>query len=113
MFKGCILSGNARPTLLQTYNCFICVYLRSFAEESKSLFFANGNYRSLVEVQQQSLNKKNPAKRPGYKGGTGLGMPVPMARKRERAGLRRATAYSQKSTSFFNQLKVNRILYTD
>jgi hypothetical protein len=44
--------------------------------------------------------KKNPAKRPGYKGGTGLGMPVPMARKRERAGLRRATAYSQKSTSF-------------
>jgi hypothetical protein len=61
-----------------------------------------------VEVQQQSLVKKNPAKRPGYKGGTGLGMPVPMARKRERAGLRRATAYSQKSTSFFNQLKVNR-----
>jgi hypothetical protein len=30
MSKGCMLSGNARPTLLQTYNCF---YLRVFAEK--------------------------------------------------------------------------------
>ena len=26
MFKGCILSGNARPTLLQTYNCFFALF---------------------------------------------------------------------------------------
>jgi len=43
------------------------------------------------------FTKKNPAKRPGNKDGTGLGMPIPMTRKRERAGLRRATAYSLKA----------------
>jgi len=49
------------------------------------------------------FQKKTPGQRPGNKGGTGLGMPVPMARKRERAGPRRATAYSQKSTSSYHQ----------
>ena len=40
--------------------------------------------------------KKNARPKVGQQGGTGLGMPIPMTRKRERAGLRRATAYSQK-----------------
>jgi hypothetical protein len=49
-------------------------------------------------------HKKNPAKRPGNKGGTGLGMPVPMARNGEGTGLRRATAYSQKSIPVINRV---------
>jgi len=51
-------------------------------------------------VKKNSLllfsKKKCPAFRPGNKGGIDLGLPIPLARKRERASLRRATAYSQK-----------------
>ena len=35
MSNGCILSGNARPTLLQTYNCFFSRSLRS----SRTVFY--------------------------------------------------------------------------
>jgi len=47
---------------------------------------------SVVKKLLTFFSKKNPAKRPGNKGGTGLGMPVPMARKRRErayAGLQR------------------------
>ena len=58
---------------------------------------------SVVSASLIAIIKKNPAKRPGNKGGTGLGMPVPMARNGEGTGLRRATAYSQKSTPVINR----------
>ena len=59
--------------------------------------------------------KKSPAKRPGNKGGIGLGMPIPSAREREVASLRRATAYSKKRllTINMNQIDMFFILIKD
>ncbi len=38
MSKGCILSGNARPTLLQTYNCFFSRSLRPLRQKVFQFF---------------------------------------------------------------------------
>jgi hypothetical protein len=51
-----------------------------------------------------------PGQRPGNKGGIGLGMPIPSARKRELTSLRRATAYSQKSTSNHHHEQIKKFL---
>jgi hypothetical protein len=54
-----------------------------------------------------SFPKKKPGQKAGQQSGTGLGLPIPVARERDGASLRRAAAYSQKSTCNDYQKHVN------
>jgi len=58
-----------------------------------------------------NFQQKKPGQKAGHKDGTGLGIPIPMTRKRERAGLRRATAHSLKALqTITKELSKNRFL---
>jgi hypothetical protein len=78
-------------------NCFLCELCGS----------ARVTFLRSAKAQKQSPgktpNKKMPDQWPGIKGGTGLGMPIPMARKKGESGPTPGYSVFTKNTSLLSQ----------